>query len=129
MRETVVPADVYTSWFDDIVIRIYTRPIPAEVTDMPLTINKAILLLLGHFVIQKLADNSIIHDQRMTTSSVLPVESLVDLATWAEHSGSTETGRWRRWMEPAVVVFSERVEKPIGLVEPLLHVFRQLNGA
>jgi hypothetical protein len=50
---------------------------------MPLTIDEAILLLLGHFVIQKLADNSIIHDQRMTTSSVLPVESLVDLATWA----------------------------------------------
>lgn len=123
MREAVVPADVDISWLDGCVSWVQASPVATEMGQMPLLIDEAVFLLLGHLIIDKFGSNTKVQNETMSAVSVFPVESLLELATGSKNAIHREMSRRRRWVEPAYIVFSKWIEEVVGVVYPLAHCF------
>ncbi len=50
--------------------------------------DKAVDLLLTHFVVHELGDDAVVEDQRVPPAAVLPDESLLELPAWSEDASA-----------------------------------------
>jgi hypothetical protein len=125
MREAVVSADVDISRLDSCVSRIQARPVSAEMRQVPLFVNEAVLLLFGHFIIGKFGSNAKIKNERVFFVSVIPVESLLELSAGSRNTVHGEVSRRWRWMKPTLFFSSKWIKEIVGIVDPLTHGFGQ----
>ena len=123
MRETIISADIDASRLDGCMRRVQAGPIATEMTQMPLLVNETIFLLFGNFVVDKLGNNAKVENERVPAASIFPVESFLELSAGSKNSIHREVTRRRRWVEPALIIFSEWIEEIVGAVNPLTHCF------
>lgn len=94
MRKAGVATDVGASRLNSCVGGVETSPVSAEMTQMPLLIDEAILLMFGHLVIDELHNNAIVEINGVLPVFVAPGKAFLDATNRPEHSRDMETSRW-----------------------------------
>lgn len=69
MHEAIVPAAIDLAVFDSCMLRIETSPVSAEMREVPVFVDEAILLLFRHFEIEELVDDTVVEYNRVLDAS------------------------------------------------------------